>query len=214
MPVLERGIIIALEGIDGSGKTVLANSIFKALATESFSVLLTKEPGGSEIGKKIREMLQHQNLPIVPKAEYLLFAADRAQHFTEVIIPELARNKIIISDRLADSSVVYQGYAQDLDINMIKQINHWAMDGIEPDIVFYVEIEGLIAQKRREQRGAMSEFDKKSEMFFKKLIAGYETEFKNRNNVITLDGNKPTAILTQQAIDYIHSWIIKKNLLQ
>ena len=152
MSKLRRGILIAIEGIDGSGKTTLAHDLTTSLSEQHFSVVLTKEPGGSQVGKVLREILQAQQMPLTPKAEYLLFAADRAQHFEEVIIPALQNNSMVISDRLADSSVVYQGYGRGLDINMIKTVNHWAMNAIEPDLVFYLRISPEKARERLHKR--------------------------------------------------------------
>src|SRR5688500_2417178 len=102
---LKRGILIAIEGIDGSGKSTIAQATALALKEQGFDLLLTKEPGDSELGKHIRELVQTQNVSISAKAQYLLFAADRAQHFMEKIIPALKTHKIILSDRLADSSL-------------------------------------------------------------------------------------------------------------
>src|SRR5687767_13565958 len=113
---LKRGILIAIEGIDGSGKTTLAKNIFSSLEQRGFNTTLTREPGDSELGKQVRQLVCAQNISISPKAQYLLFAVDRAQHFTERIIPALRNNSIIICDRLSDSSLAYQGYGNGLDI--------------------------------------------------------------------------------------------------
>lgn len=86
---LTQGILIAIEGIDGSGKSTLVQNLFVLLQEKQFDLLLTKEPGDTDLGKKIREIVQTQDMPIASKAEYLLFAADRAQHFSEMIIPAL-----------------------------------------------------------------------------------------------------------------------------
>src|SRR3972149_5899470 len=123
-------MLITLEGIDGSGKSTLA----KKMADTLHNVVLTKEPGGSALGKKLREILQMQPVPITPIAEFLLFAADRAQHFDEVVIPALEQNKIVISDRMADSSLVYQGYGRGINMENIKLVNKWVMQDITPDI--------------------------------------------------------------------------------
>ena len=135
---LQSGLLITIEGIDGSGKSTLAKNLTTYLQRE-YETVLTKEPGGSALGKQLRTLLQTQPVPITPLAEYLLFAADRAQHFHEVIIPNLKKGRIIISDRMADSSIVYQGYGRGLDREKIKYVNQWAMQGVQPDITFYVQ---------------------------------------------------------------------------
>lgn len=214
MPILKRGILIALEGIDGSGKTLLANTLVNALTKNNFLVYLTREPGGTSFGNTLRTILQKKMMPIHPKAEYLLFASDRAQHFKEVIIPELQCNKIVLSDRLADSSVAYQGYGHGLDITMIKTINQWTMNDIEPDMIIYNAIDMLTAQKRTENRGNQSSFDQETTDFFKRILAGYDTELSTRSNVLYVDGTQPIEQLTQHALESIIQWINKNNLLQ
>ena len=213
MHQLKRGILIVLEGIDGSGKTLLAKNLYKYLE-ELFEILLTKEPGGSQLGKYLRTILQEKNIPIDAKAEYLLFVADRAQHFKEVIIPALDKHQLIISDRMCDSSVVYQGYGRGLDIAMIQDINTWAMNSIQPDVTFYVRIDAQTARKRLVERGKLSTFDQESDCFFQKLIDGFEQLYKNRADVIILDGTLSPEKLIKQAKEKLLVWINNKNLLK
>ena len=138
---LSRGLLVSVEGIDGCGKSSFMLAIKKLLEEHSLPFLLTKEPGDTPLGKHIREILLSKTVDICPKAEYLLFAVDRAQHFHEVVSPALCDIKIVVSDRMADSSLIYQGYARGLEIDVIQNINQWAMNNIAPDIVFYLKID-------------------------------------------------------------------------
>ena len=122
------GYFVSIEGIDGCGKTTLAQRLQAMLTHAGHQVLLTKEPGGSELGKSLRAILQTQEMPIGGKAEFLLFAADRAQHFEKIIIPALREGKVVITDRCADSSLAYQGYGHNLDRTIITTVNNWAMN--------------------------------------------------------------------------------------
>src|SRR6266404_7608583 len=140
MPQLHKGILIVIEGIDGSGKSTLAHNLSTSLQQQGFDIVLTKEPGASEIGKEIRKIIQTQNIAFCSKAEYLLFAADRAQHFAELIIPALEQKKLIISDRMSDSSLAYQGYGNGLDLDMVHTINRWTMHNITTDITIFVRV--------------------------------------------------------------------------
>lgn len=203
---LKKGLLVVLEGIDGSGKTLLAKNLFEQLQ-ESFKVLLTKEPGGSQLGQYLRTILQDRPFPVNAKAEFLLYAADRAQHFTEVVMPALAENSLIISDRMNDSSVVYQGYGRGLDIATIQAINTWAMNSIKPDLTIYVRIDAETARKRLVERGKLSVFDQESLAFFEKLIEGFEQLYKNRKNVIILDGTFTPEELAQRTKEKIIAWI-------
>jgi len=196
-------MLITLEGIDGSGKSTLA----KKMADTLHNVVLTKEPGGSALGKKLREILQMQPVPITPIAEFLLFAADRAQHFDEVVIPALEQNKIVISDRMADSSLVYQGYGRGINMENIKLVNKWVMQDITPDITFYLKIPFDMAKARLENRHALTTFEKEQESFTKKLIHGFDDLFKDRNNVIIIDGTQPPNHVASQALEVVNQWI-------
>ncbi len=213
MQRLNRGILIAIEGIDGSGKSTLVSNLRTSLQEKSLPVMLTKEPGGSALGKQLREILQTQTKPVSAKAEYLLFAADRAEHFQKMISPHLQQNNIIISDRSSDSSLVYQGYGRGLDIAMIDQINGWAKNGLCPDLIFYINVSLECAQKRLALRNEkLTAFEQEDISFTKRLIHGFTEIFKNRKNVIILDGNESPEILKKQATDYILSWIDKNHL--
>lgn len=162
MPQLNHGILIAIEGIDGSGKSTLAKNLFASLQQQGFNTILTKEPGDTQVGKEIRELVCTQNISISSKAQYLLFAADRAQHFDELIIPALKDNKLIISDRLSDSSLAYQCYGNGLDIEMVKKINAWSMCNMVPDLTIFVRVPVDIALERCNGRGALSAYEKKN----------------------------------------------------
>jgi dTMP kinase len=211
---LNRGVLIAIEGIDGSGKTTLAHRLYELLTTEHhLPVILTKEPGGSVLGKKIRDILQKQIVPLSPKAEFLLFAADRAEHFYKVILPNLHAHRVVISDRMSDSSISYQGYGRGLDVGILQMINSWTMNGIGPDLVIYLKIDPDLAQDRIMMRNQeLTSFEQEQLAFTRGLIYGFETIFKNRKNVIILDGAKSADALAQEAQSYIMNWINENYL--
>jgi dTMP kinase len=215
MQQLKRGILIAIEGVDGCGKSTLARNTYTACTAKGLPTILTKEPGSSNLGTQLREILQKQDTPLEPKAEYLLFAADRAEHFTKLIIPALRNKQLIISDRMSDSSIVYQGYGRGLDIPMIEQINAWTMQGIKPDLVIFVAIDPHTAWQRiRARNEALTRFEQEGITFIQRLAQGFDTLFKHRNDVITLDGTDTPDILTQKATNAIQSWIHTHQLIQ
>lgn len=196
-----RGKFITIEGIDGCGKSTLAENLTAALDKTGASIVLTKEPGGSELGKSLRKILQGQREPVCDKAEYLLFAADRAQHFKQVIQPELLNGKIVISDRWADSSVAYQGYGRGLDVEMIKTVNAWATQNLKPDLIFYIRIDAQTALDRIKKR--ISEpwtLEKEKIEFWKRVEHGYEELFMNNKSVVVLDGKMTQEELLRQAV--------------
>ncbi len=203
-----KSILISVEGPDGSGKSTLSLSIKKELEKKNLDILLTQEPGGTELGKTLRKILHERKSIICDKSEFLLFAAARAQHFKEVIIPELKKNKIIISDRLGDSSVAYQGYARGLDIETIKLVNTWAMSNLTPDIIIYIKLDFKTAIQRIINRGVkLTSFEKEKELFFKKVNDGFDKIFKHKKNVIELDGKKTIEELTEESVTKILKYI-------
>lgn len=212
MQTLHKGLLVALEGIDGSGKSTLASNLTQALEQNNMPVFLTKEPGGSLLGKQLRDILQKQVIPLDPQAELLLFAADRAQHFAEIIIPYLNQNKVIISDRMADSSLVYQGYGRGLSLEFIHMVNTWAMRHICPHITLYIKVDAQTAHHRLRQRNnGLSAFEQDRTLLAEKLIQGFDELYKNRNDVIVIDGIKSPEEITNQALHVINAWINKET---
>ena len=212
MPELHKGILIAIEGIDGSGKSTLAQNLSATLQQRGFDTVLTKEPGASELGKEVRKLIQTQIIPLSPRAEYLLFAADRAQHFAELIIPALAQKKLILSDRMSDSSLAYQGYGNGLDLEMLRTINAWTMSTIVPDLTVFVRVPVAIALERAKNRGPLSAYEKR-ENFLHNVAAGFEELYKNRTDVIVVDGTLSQESLNTLICNSIEQWIHTKNLL-
>ena len=129
------------EGPDGSGKSTQAELLYKRLSADGYSCIKTEEPGGTCDGEKIRDLLLNPDFNLCPKAELFLFLADRAEHVNRVIYPELKNGKIVICSRYIYSTLVYQGFARKImDMDDLKQINLFAVNNIEPDIVFYIDI--------------------------------------------------------------------------
>jgi len=203
---LTRGILIALEGIDGSGKTTLAHNLFSLLQEKHGNVILTREPGATALGKEVRELIHHQTIPLSGPAQYLLFAADRAQHFAEVIIPGLQEKKIIISDRMADSSLAYQCYGNGLDFEMVRTINAWTMNNIIPDITIFVHVPVSVALERVNKRGNVSAYEKQ-ETFLHAVAQGFEKLYKNRDDVIIIDGTQTEETLKFLVYNAIEQWM-------
>ena len=187
-----RGNFITFEGADGSGKTTQIELIKKYLEEQGHEVLLTREPGGSNLGNKIREILLHYDGEVDSLCELLLYMADRAQHVKKVILPALEAGKIVLCDRYIDSSVSYQGYARGLDIERIMKLNTIATDGLEPDltIVFDVETQTAIERvgeikDRLEQEGI--EFHKKLRYGYLELAKRFPNRIKTVNANLSID---------------------------
>jgi dTMP kinase len=214
MHKLKNGILIAIEGIDGSGKSSLAKNLCDQLLTQHYPVLLTKEPGGTPLGLQLRTIVQEKKVAVCPKAEFMLFATDRAQHFHELIIPALTENKIIISDRMADSSLVYQGYGRGLDREAINAVNNFVMNGIKPTVTIYVKVKPNTAIDRILKRGAqLTSFEKEEGgRFIERLSYGFDQLYKNREDVIIVDGNQTQEQVLQETLAKLLPCIKKQAL--
>lgn len=205
MQKIPNGFLISIEGIDGSGKSSLAKNIYQKLS--DYSCVLTKEPGGTPLGEKIRSILLAKDAQMCPKAEYLLFAASRAEHFEELVIPKLKEGSIVISDRMGDSSVVYQGYARGLEVETIKSINAWAMNNVTPNLTFYLKLSVKEAIERIKKRNYELTVFEQEETFIYKTLDAFEDLFKNQKNIIMLDATLSQEALANQAVEKIYERI-------
>ncbi|WP_404475315.1 dTMP kinase [Microbacterium aerolatum] len=142
------GLWITLEGGDGSGKTTQAELLENWLRDSGRTVLRTREPGGSEVGQLIRDIVLHHRGDIAPRAEALLYAADRAHHVETVVLPALERGEIVLQDRYLDSSVAYQGAGRVLDGAQVRDLSLWATNGALPDLTVLLDLDPVTARQR------------------------------------------------------------------
>ncbi len=146
---MTRGSFLVIEGGDGSGKSTQAARLADELRTHGIVVRETFEPGATEAGAVIRELLLHGDASVSPVAEALLMAADRAQHVAEVVRPALERGEWVVSDRFVPSSLVYQGVVRGLGVDRVRAINESATDGVVPDLVVVIDVPDELARARR-----------------------------------------------------------------
>lgn len=144
----DSGVWITLEGGDGTGKTTQANLLAEWLADAGRTVVRTREPGGSEVGQLIRDIVLHHRGDIAPRAEALLYAADRAHHVATVVRPALDRGDVVLQDRYLDSSVAYQGAGRVLDGGEVRNLSLWAAEGALPDLTVLLDLDPDAARVR------------------------------------------------------------------
>ena len=142
------GVYLALEGVEGSGKTTVASTIVARLSSGGIEAVQTREPGGTTLGEHIRRLLLHTD-DMSPWAEVALFAAQRAQLADEVLGPALSRGAWVVSDRSYYSSLAYQGSARGLGVEVVRTINRIALDGVEPDVVAVLDIDPAVGLARQ-----------------------------------------------------------------
>ncbi|WP_426519527.1 dTMP kinase [Diaminobutyricibacter sp. McL0618] len=144
----DQGLFITLEGGDGSGKSTQAEFLATWLRERGRTVVRTREPGGTDVGVEIREIVLHHRGDIAPRAEALLYAADRAHHIATFVRPALARGEVVIQDRYLDSSVAYQGVGRVLDPTEIRALSLWAAEGLLPDLTILLDLDETVARTR------------------------------------------------------------------
>lgn len=143
------GLFITFEGPDGCGKTSIINLI-KEYYKDNKKIIFTREPGGTEISEKIRELiLSNDNENMSPRTEALLYSASRAQHIDELVRPNLEKGNVVISDRFVLSSLAYQGGGRELGVENVKKINDFAIDGVNPDLIIFFYVDPLTTLKRK-----------------------------------------------------------------
>lgn len=142
------GLWVTFEGGDGSGKTTQAALLEEWLEGQGRTVVRTREPGGTEVGNLIRDIVLHHRGDIAPRAEALLYAADRAHHVATLVRPALARGEVVIQDRYLDSSVAYQGAGRVLDAGEVRNLSLWATGGALPDVTVLLDLDPAVARTR------------------------------------------------------------------
>lgn len=172
------GTFITFEGMDGSGKTTQVNQTAAALRAQGYDVLLTREPGGTALGDRVRDLLLDKTTDTLNfRAELLLFCASRAQLVDTVIRPHVAGGGVVICDRYVDSSIAYQGYGHDLDIDAVIQVINFATDTLLPDITIYLDITPAEGLRRRAQASLfgeeMTRIDELALEYHQRVYQGY-----------------------------------------
>jgi len=167
-------MFITFEGPDGSGKTLQLALLVEYLEGNNYPVLATREPGGTSIGEQIREVLHSlENTKMHPRTELLLYQASRAQHVEQVILPNLEQGKLVLCDRYADSTLAYQGYGHQLDLDQLSRLINYATGGLKPDLTLLLDLEAEEGLKRREQGGEWNRLDAYELEFHQRVRKGY-----------------------------------------
>jgi dTMP kinase len=182
--VTEAGRYIALEGAEGCGKSTHAARLAAAL-----DAVLTRETGGTDIGRRIRAILHDTTVTnLSDRAEALLVAGDRAQHIDEIVRPALAAGRHVVSDRSVFSSLAYQGYGRGLDLTEVRTINTWAMHGAWPDLVVFIDVDEVSLAQRMRGRD-LDRFEQAGEEFHARVRAGFRAmAAADPQHWVTIDG--------------------------
>lgn len=212
-----NGIFITFEGPDGAGKTTQLKKVAQELQKLGHDVLVTREPGGTAISDKIRGIiLDPVNAEMVDQAEVLLYAASRAQHVHELILPALKAGRIVLCDRFIDASVAYQSYGLGVDIEMVKSISKYASSGLQATRTYIMDVPVEVSLERLNQRAGATEFtqqldriEQKNVDYHSRVRAGFhQIAADDPNRVLIIDANRS---VEQIAADI---WLDCKQLLE
>ena len=185
-----KGKFITFEGIDGSGKTTQINLLEQKLIKEGISPLILREPGGTRLSERIRQiLLDRKNINLSSVAESLLFVAARAQLVSDQIKPALEQGKYVICDRFIDSTVAYQGYGRRLNVEYLEQLNNYATDNIHPDITIILDINPEKAALRKQSDTPDRMEDSGIEFFLRVQQGYYEIANRHLKRCVIIDGN-------------------------
>ena len=198
------GLFITFEGGDGSGKTTQINLLATWLESEGHTVVITREPGGTDLGTELRNIILHREGFIAPRAEALLYAADRSHHIHTLVRPALKRGEIVVQDRYLDSSVAYQGAGRVLDPTEVRDISLWATENLMPDLTVVLDVPASVAKER--QAAGERQYDRleaEAEDFHTRV----------RESYLALAAEEPERFLVidgESSIEEIHEVIVAK----
>jgi len=202
---MQSGKLITFEGLDGCGKSTQLEMVTKWLNQHGCEVLKTQQPGGTRIGKQIRNILlnpEHKELH--PESELLLYLSDRIQHLSEIILPAKAEGKMVLCDRFHDSTVAYQGYGRGLNLKSFESIITYSIKPYTPDLTFLLTISPATVVDRLDQRkeqSAKDRLDIESIKFFERAAKGYQKlASEEPERFVCLDGEQEIEVIHQQII--------------
>jgi len=194
------GLFVTFEGIDRSGKTTQARMLVEALGDDALAV---REPGGTEVGERLRELLKDPSVSISPEAEALMFAAARAELVAQVIRPALDQGKVVVSDRFLDSSLAYQGVARGLGVDDVEQINRFATGGLMPNLTFLLSIDPARAAERA---GQLDRFEDEGDSLQTAVYEAYgELAERDPARWQIIDADRPSSEVHADVLAAVHA---------
>ncbi len=203
---MSTGIFITLEGPEGAGKTTNREFLAAELERQGYKVVLSREPGGTELAEKIRQLLldQHQE-PMAVDTELLLMFAARAQHLQQLILPALAAGNVVLCDRFTDATYAYQGYGRGLELEKIAQLEQFVQGSLRPDLTLLFDLPVEEGMARAKQRGRLDRFEQEDIEFFQRVRQGYlQLAAEQPQRYMVLDAAKSLEQVRQQLVPILH----------
>ncbi len=207
-----HGKFITFEGIDGSGKSTQLRMLANELRIRGFNVLPTCEPGGTPLGRRLREAFLETEETVAPLAELLLFAADRAQHVNFLVKPAIAEGKIVVSDRFADATFAYQGAGRGFSESMVNQVIELATGGLKPDLTLFFDLPVTTALARTNSRNDSGEqknrMDKEDANFYERVRQSYlQIAATEPERFRVIDANGSTSEIQARVVEIVAEFL-------
>ncbi|MDR6506322.1 dTMP kinase [Arthrobacter oryzae] len=209
------GLFIAFEGGDGAGKSTQAAALAGALESRGINVLRTREPGGTPIGEKLRSLvLDHGHGHIDARTEALIFAASRAAHADQVILPALERGDVVLTDRYIDSSVAYQGAGRELGTRAVRDLNEWATSGLQPDLTVLLDVDPAVGRLRRTAGDAAEDrMESEADEFHARIRAAFLDLAAGRpDRYLVLAAHLPVAELAELILAHVDELMLSRQV--
>jgi len=207
----DRGCFITLEGLEGVGKTTNREHIETVLEKRGISVLVTREPGGTDLGEQLRHLLLHASSPVSAEAEFMMMVASRKQHVVEVIEPALCRGQWVLCDRFADASYAYQGGGRELGLDVVAQLHKLMGIDLQPNLTFLLDMPIADGLKRMAQRGKPDRIEKEKMDFFERARAAYLHQAKTQPERVKLIDASQTLDAVQQQVSVVLNEFLDKH---
>lgn len=191
---------ITIDGVEGAGKSTQAARLADALRRDGYEVVLTREPGGTELGRALRRMLLEEDSPgPTPETELLLYLADRAEHVRRLVLPALARGAVVIADRFSDSTIAYQSHGRGLPLETVRSLDAFARGGLEPDLTFLLDLPPEVGLERARATGPADRLEREALDFHRRVRDGFLAIAEAEpGRVVLLDGRLDIAELAQR----------------
>ena len=199
-----KGLFLSFEGPEASGKSTQIKLLKKYLVSNKINFIITREPGGTPISETLRKIILEKKNQISTNEEILLLMASRMNHINKIILPALYKNKIVISDRYADSTFVYQGYVNKFGMNRSIRLHKLLLNNFLPKKTFLFKISSNEIIKRLKKRKNKNKYDIIDKVFHKKVISGYNKLSKNNNRFIIIDSRKSILHINNKIIETIN----------
>jgi dTMP kinase len=202
-------LFVTFEGVEGSGKSTQAALLCRRLEADGLRVVAVEEPGGTELGQRVREIVKHaRQVPLVPRSEVLLFLASRAQLVQSVVRPALADGAVVVCDRFSDSTYAYQCYGRGLDLLAVRQANEFAVEGLHPDLTILLDLapDRGLGRKPGGEDVAWDRFEREEIDFHRRVRDGYlELASQEPGRWHVVDACQPVAQIAEQVLSRVKS---------